>query len=258
MFQGFVSAIRTLTVLPVPGEEANHMSDSLPWFPLVGCLLGLILLCLAQIGRLFLESWAEGVAVVILVGSVFLTRGFHLDGLADFADGFAGGRDRLRTLVIMKDSDVGAFGAMLLVLVLLVKWVTLTLLVKNKDLYWIVDAYIISRATMVELATCLPYAREEGGTAGPFVDGAQPRHRLYTWLLSLSLLLIINGLAGVTLLMGGWIGCRLLGFWFDRRVGGVTGDLLGACSEIIETGVLFFCAAASHWLVGFTTWGILS
>ena len=257
MLRGLVSAIRTLSILPVPGREAERMSDALPWFPLVGGLLGVMLYGLAWVFSLVPGGWPEGAAGAVMVGSVFLTRGFHLDGLADWADGFGGAWDKERTLAIMKDSHVGAFGVVVLILVLLTMWVALSRLIAMGSFHWIVSAFIVSRTTMVELAVCLPYARAEGGTAGPFIDGAKTSHRVWALILSLALLFVFSGPAGVIILIGGWVVSRLLGFWFLRRVGGVTGDLLGACSELIETGVLFTCAAAGPWLAQFTIWRVV-
>ncbi len=257
MLQGFVSAIRTLSILPAPGREAERMSDALPWFPLVGCLLGVMLMGLARAFSLVPGGWSEGAAGAVLVGGVLLTRGFHLDGLADWADGFGGGRNREQILAIMKDSHVGAFGVMALVLVLLSKWVAFSHLIEMGSFHWIVSACIVSRTTLVELAVCLPYARPGSGTAKPFVDDARSYHRVWSLILALLLLLAVSGPAGAVVLTGGWIASRFLGFWFLRRVGGVTGDLLGACCELIETGLLLSCAAASHWLAQFTSWRVM-
>ena len=117
--------MRTLTVLPVPGRDAGNMASSLPWFPVVGLILGWILCGLAHaaqyvvdmVGPIFAPDtwypstpWHGGVAALLLIGGVVLTRGLHLDGLADWADGFWGGHDRDTVLRIMKDSHTGAFG----------------------------------------------------------------------------------------------------------------------------------------------------
>lgn len=257
MIQGFVSAIRTLSILPMPGRDAERMSDALPWFPLVGCLLGVIFWGLARTSGLVPGGWPEGAAGIVIIGSVLLTRGLHLDGLADWADGFGGGWERERTLAIMKDSHVGAFGVVALVLILLTRWVALSRLIETGSFHWIVSACIVSRTIMVELAVCFPYARAEGGTAGPFVDGARTSHRIGALFLSLALLLAFSGPAGVILLICGWVAVRLLGLWFLRRIAGVTGDLLGTCCEFVETGLLLSCGAAGPWMAQFTSWGVL-
>lgn len=256
MFQGLVTALRTLTVLPVPGRDARDLARALSWFPLVGCLLGLMLWGLALALDFATGGWPAGAAVMSVAGSAFLTRGFHLDGLADWADGFGGGRDKERTLAIMKDPHMGAFGVMALVLVLMAKWVACARLVETGLISWIVPAYIVSRAAVAELAVCLPYARAEGGTAGPFVDKALPVHRFEALASALLLVMIFKGLAGAVILFLGWVICRLFGLWFLKRVGGVTGDLLGACCELVETGGLIACAAGGNLLAQIVPHGV--
>lgn len=247
MLNGFTYAMRTLSALPVPGSEPTNTSDSLPWFPLSGAILGGLCYVLGYALHTF-GNWPEATGALVLIFSVLITRGFHLDGLADCADGFGAGWTPERRLAIMKDSHLGAFGVLALVLILLIKWVALTKLAASGLLFYIVTAYIVSRTTSAELSVCLPYARPEGGTAGACVSGAKPHHRV--WFLSCAILLclLLAGITGIVLLACGWGISRLLGIWFMRRVGGVTGDLLGTNSEIVETSLLLLCGFASSWL----------
>ena len=127
MMGGLSTAIRTLTILPAPGEPGGKMASSLPWFPLVGGAIGSILLGLMiLLEDLASGHWPGGAAAVVVVAGIILPGALHLDGLADWADGFGGGRDREKTLAIMKDSSTGAFGAVALISVLLLKWVALS------------------------------------------------------------------------------------------------------------------------------------
>jgi adenosylcobinamide-GDP ribazoletransferase len=251
--KGLVTALQTLTALPIPGRGAKKLSSSLSWFAVVGGLLG---------GVLYLPSllashpgfWHEGAAAVVLLASILLTRGLHLDGLADCADGFGGSRDRDKVLAIMKDSQVGAFGAMALIAVLLVKWVALSRLFACGLGVWIIAAYVTSRAIQAELAVCLPYARSEGGTGAPFVEDARGIHRAWALLTALLLLLIACGPTGAAALMLGWVIGRLFGLLCRRRVGGITGDLLGAASEIVETAILLAAAFGGRGLAPYSDW----
>jgi adenosylcobinamide-GDP ribazoletransferase len=241
MLRGLVTAIRTLTIFPVPGKDAEHLSASLPWFPVVGLLLGGMLYGIAVLpGFLFGTVWPEGMAVAIIACSVFITRGMHLDGLADCADGFGSRGDRAKFLAIMKDPHVGVFGVIAIVVTLLIKFAAITPIVAAGSPVVIAAAYIISRTMLAELAVVLPYARAEGGTAGPFVNGARQWHRIVALVSSVIFLCAISGLvAGFIVFAAAWSITRLFGWWCKRTVGGVTGDLLGACSEIVETMVLF-------------------
>jgi len=242
MLKGLITAIRTLTILPIPGKDAANFSASLYWFALIGALLGSILYGLARlIHYLSGDAWPQGAAVIILLAGIVLTRGLHLDGLADFADAFWGTHQREKTLAIMKDSFVGAFGIVALVILLLTKWMALVRLFESQQTVWIITSTIVSRSVMVELATVLPYPRETG-TAKSFVDNAGIRHRLINAVLAIIFVVLISNLLGLLVLFGGWLFSRIFGFWCAHRVGGITGDLLGACCEMTETLILFSLA----------------
>lgn len=254
MIRGFISAVRMLTMIPVPGQDAEKLSDALYWFPLVGLLLGGALWIAAVLFHLIMPTWILGSAgVIIVVGSV-LTLFLHLDGLADWADGFFGARERERTLHIMKDSCIGTFGVVALVLALLMKWLSVARLIEYDALQWLVSAYVISRTLQVDLAAALPYARMERGTAAPFVRDAHIRHRVVALVVAAGLVSVVSGPAGVLTLGFAWLIGRVLAIWFRCRIGGITGDLLGAASELIETGVLFAGAIVGESLGKWGLW----
>ncbi|MBW2709798.1 MAG: adenosylcobinamide-GDP ribazoletransferase, partial [Deltaproteobacteria bacterium] len=103
---------------------------------------------------------------------------------------------------------------------------------------WLVAAFIVSRVLMVDLSVRLPYARESG-TASQFVNGAKLQHWLLNFIPAAIILSLLLGWSGVLALAGGWVFSLLLGRMAKRRIGGVTGDLLGACCELSEVGILF-------------------
>ncbi|MFO7958020.1 MAG: adenosylcobinamide-GDP ribazoletransferase [Candidatus Brocadiia bacterium] len=255
MPRALVTALRTLTILPVAGREADDVAEALRWFPVVGLLLGLLLWGVASgVDALTPGGWSGGAAVAVVVAYALLTRGFHLDGLADWADGFWGGWDREGTLRIMKDSRTGAFGVVAVVCALLARWVAVTRLIESGGLLWLLAAAVTARAMAVELAVWLPYARPEGGTGGVFVNDARLSHYLWSvgsaWLILCATL----GPVGPVALGLGWLVVRLYGVWCRRRVGGVTGDLLGAGTEIVETTVLLVAAALASMAAPVTGW----
>lgn len=232
---GLITAIQTLSILPVRGKGCEEFAQSLPWFPVVGLLLGGLLTGLAVAGRMVQP---EAMAVVLLMASVLLTRGFHLDGVADCADGFGGGYTRVRVLDIMKDSSTGAFGAIALILVLLTKWIALTHMMQTGNFSILLIAYVGSRAFQVEQMVRLPYARQTG-TAASFVQGATSTHR-WTALATAGLIaFLLKGPVGIVYLSIAWGAAFLFGAYCKKRVGGITGDLLGATSELTETLILF-------------------
>ncbi|MFP6869109.1 MAG: adenosylcobinamide-GDP ribazoletransferase [Nitrospinota bacterium] len=258
MTWGLVTAFRTLTILPVPGRDAGEMASSLPWFPVVGGVLGSLFAALALVtNELSGGHWPGGAAAAALAGGIVLTRAIHLDGLADWADGFGGGGDRKKTLAIMKDSATGVFGVTAIVAVLLIKWVSLARLVSAGAFVWIIAAAIISRGMQVEWAAWLSYARPEGGTAASFVNGARPSHRWGALLGALVLLLLFCGPAGGLALAGGWLAAKGYGLWCRRRLGGITGDLLGAGSELVEALILTAAAMAGRELAKLSDWSVL-
>lgn len=242
--RGLITALRTLTALPFPGREAAQLGTSLPWFPIVGLLLGAALAAAGlAVDTLAPGGWPGGAALVVVVAYVLITGALHLDGIGDWADGTAGGFDRERTLAIMKDSHVGAFGVIAVALTLLARWVALVRLLDHGTLVWIVVAAIVARAVAVDLAVRLPYARPEPGTASPFVDGGRPLHRLAAWGTATVLVLALAGPAGLGALALGGLLAAALGWRWRRRIGGITGDLLGAAIELTELAVLWTAAA---------------
>ena len=245
--RGLTTALRTLTALPVQGQEADAPSAALPWFPAVGFVLATLIYTIIIIVRwVGGEAWAGAPAIAALVAQAALTGGLHLDGLADWADGFWGGRDRDHTLAIMKDSRIGAFGAMALILVLLGKWACIARLVEHDAITWLFAAMMIARAAQVYLAVALPYGRPEGGKAATFVEGADERSMWIALGSALVASLVLGlGWGVVAAFLIALAAAKGFSVWCRRRVGGITGDLLGAANELIELLVLLLGAAWS-------------
>lgn len=253
---GLVTALRTLTRLPVPGREAEHLGAALPWFPVVGALVGALTVGAGELvlrGHASLEAvvqgrgtaWPGAAAFCMLVTGVLVTGALHLDGLADSADGLGGGRNRERALAIMKDSRTGAFGVLALVLVLLGKFAAYGRLLETGHLVWIIAACILARAAQVFLAASQPYARETG-TAGAFVRQANWRHAAGAGVGAVALVTAVCGF-GLAVPVMAALACGVSaawGMWCRKRLGGVTGDTLGAGSELVELAVLF----AAGWM----------
>ena len=246
-----VTAIRTLTRLPVPGTDSGDLASALPFFPAVGTLLGVMVA-----GSMWGLGWAEwplGAGVIGMTAVVWLTRGLHVDGLADLADAMGAGLTRERRLEVMKDPHIGAFGVMAVVTDLLLKAVALARLAAFHQWALVIIAFIASRTVMVYLAVSLPYARPEGGKAGGFVDQARPLHFLLALLVSLACCATTACLdhtgnacrTGALLLAQGLTMAILILLWMKHHFGGITGDLLGASNEVVETGLLMFAALIS-------------
>ena len=239
---GLASAFRTMTIFPFPGNESDSPATALYWFVPVALVLGScvfgIAWLLAPVGAPFLTG-----ALVVAVLTI-LTRAFHLDGLADMADGFGGGWTRERVLEIMKDSHVGAFGVITLCLTLAVKVEAVAYLCGSGDIGFLVLVPLFSRLLVVLQAVANPYARPEGGTAGRLVAEASWRHLLASLLWTGALLAVFGFMPWnvVAIVLGTGLAVTMyIAVVGRRRIGGVTGDLLGATVELSET--LMFVAA---------------
>lgn len=235
--EGFRLALAFLTRLPVPHVDgAGGMGRALPAFPLVGAFIGLLLL---GAGALF-QVWEPGVhAALLLVLWVVLTGGLHLDGLADSADGWAGGPDRERMLAIMRDPRSGAIGVVAVVLLLLTKWAALA-----EPVPWqaLILAPLAGRLAAAWLLYTTPYARVEG--LGSAFIGDIPSGELRAMaLLGLLLFPILAGGQGLVIALAGSGFFYLYRRFLLRRLGGTTGDTAGALVELTELVVLLGFAA---------------
>jgi adenosylcobinamide-GDP ribazoletransferase len=241
-----ILALRFLTVVPVPGREAEGpaaLGRAAWWFPVVGLLLGVFL---ALAGGLAGAAWPPAVAaaVVVTVWKV-ASGGIHLDGLADSLDGLAG-RDAARRLTIMRDSRIGVFGAAGLALHLLLAITALASLSAPLRVRVLLLTPVVGRVAPLLAGAWLRPATPGRGLGASFAAGlsrwAGPAHvaaagGLAAWLL---------GAAGVGIAAAGWAGALLVAALAARRLGGVTGDVLGAVVELAELSTLLAAAAAAH------------
>jgi adenosylcobinamide-GDP ribazoletransferase len=232
-------ALTFLTIFPWPrfGEvTSGDLARSLFWFPWVGAMLGLVYWGAgAGLGHYFPASAS---AALLLTLTVFLTRGLHLDGLADTVDGLGGGGTPEARLAIMKDSRLGAFGAVSLVLMLLLKYSFFLVLLDRGLARDLVLFPIISRWGIVLLAGLAPYARPGGGLGQAMTEGATPQLLAGATISALVLCFLAAGFSGPICLALGALVVWGLSRYFRRRLGGITGDVYGAVTEILETLVL--------------------
>ncbi len=237
-------AFSLLSRLPVSlsPETAAARSAKAVWaYPLVGGLLALIAgvigLGLSTIGI------ADGpVCVVVLILLALLTGGLHEDGLADTADGLFGGRSKEHALEIMRDSRVGAYGVTALILILLLRWSSMSdLLNLGAFLPVLITAHMISRAVMACAMSLLPPARSDGLSV---LTGAPP---LSAAGLGLAISCVVGffclGITVFALLLASALLAASLLWQAKRRLGGQTGDILGATQLISEVTILALATA---------------
>jgi adenosylcobinamide-GDP ribazoletransferase len=176
--------------------------------------------------------------MLLVAAGVLLTGGLHLDGLADWADALGASRDREVRLAVMKDPRVGSFGVIALFLMIAAKWTALERILEAGSAAYIPLALIAPRWLMAELSCKLPSARAGIGTAAPFILGATRGRRITAGGLGLGLCLPW-GLIGAGFFGLAWAAGLIWSGHCRRGFGGITGDLLGACGEIVEVVLLF-------------------
>lgn len=234
----FFAAIKFITVLPGGRGDEFEPTRMIPYFPLVGLVLGALISgfdwAAAHLWERPLVSLLDVVLLVILTGA------FHIDGLGDTADGFFSHRSRERKLEIMKDSRVGVMGLVVVVATLAIKGAALSELGGQRHwLIFLVPGY--ARAGMLFAMRWLPYGRPEGGTGKAFFEKSVnlKDFRGLAVLVALSLWL---GLSAFPLILG-WVICVAALVWFyRRRMGCVTGDMLGAMVETTEAALFLILA----------------
>lgn len=246
-------AIQFLTRLPTPSLkdwQDRWLQDSTRYFPLTGLLVGVLTAGVFWLLSCLFNPWVAAIGSTAF--SVRLTGAFHEDGLADTCDGLGGGLTRERALMIMKDSRLGTYGTLGLVLTLLLKTALLASLPLATALVSLVLAHGFSRLAAILLLTCLPYAGDpKHAKAKPLASSLQPGQAAYALLTLLPLLLLVLWLEpGVSLqLLPAFALLLLISFYLarllQRRLGGFTGDGLGATQQLAE--LAFYLGMAITW-----------
>ncbi|MEM9601485.1 MAG: adenosylcobinamide-GDP ribazoletransferase [Pseudomonadota bacterium] len=231
----YFTAQTFLTRLPAPrwvGFSAEWVPPSVAWFPLVGAVVGAFG---AGVFWLMVDQTHPTVAAVAAVlVTVLVTGAIHEDGLADTADGIGGGRDREHSLEIMRDSRVGSYGVVALVLALSLRIALLAALGGGAAPVALVLAHSLARASVLPLMTTLPYLRDQGA-GSPFMAPHAPSTLAVFAALTLLIAALFDGL--VPLLVAAAVSVAAWGY-FRQRLGGITGDGFGAVVVVVEVAVL--------------------
>ena len=238
----FALAWGLLTVLPLPfspkGSTAS-LGRSSAYYPLVGLILGVFLAGASWI----LYRWLPaGVAAALLLALwVGLTGMLHLDGFMDSCDGLLPPRERERRLEIMKDSRVGAFGVVAVVLLLLLKFNALAALPTPNRLPALITAPVLARWAMTWVMARYPLART-GGMGVLFRAGLGWRQVVIASGVALLVALALLNWLGLVMLVATWLVAMLIAGLAMARIGGLTGDVYGAICEIVEVVLLVMVA----------------
>jgi adenosylcobinamide-GDP ribazoletransferase len=233
----FLAAVMFLTRLPVGRFHEfreEEVASSTIYFPIVGALVGLA----GGLALLMSAALPSFLAVLIsMLVTICLTGALHEDGLADSADGLIGGQDPQRRLEIMKDSRIGAYGALALWFSLTAKLILVQSLLAAGLVTAIsasVIAHCLGRAATVALLTCLPYARIEYSKSSHFRNKVTFRQLAPVLVFAIVLSLLLLGLQGVFCLTAAFAVTFVCGLYFKDKIGGITGDCLGAANQLVE------------------------
>ncbi len=246
----FFTALQFFTRLPIPrwvGFDPAWLNQASRYFPLVGVVVALITGAVYALAACFLPA---PVAVVLSTAAgIYATGAFHEDGFADMCDGFGGGMTPERVLEIMKDSRIGAYGAIGTLCMLALKLATLSMLPPYAAIGALLIAHPLSRLMATSLIWRLDYARAEG-KAKPLAQKMSGTEFLIAALTVMPPALLVITLRWLpqAALLSGVIACAIATWWLARlcvrRIGGYTGDCLGAVQQVSEA-VFYLCALAS-------------
>jgi adenosylcobinamide-GDP ribazoletransferase len=236
--RAFFAAAQFLTRIPTPNLnlQARDLDRANYFYPVIGLGLGAFLAALnfALASRVPLTARLA----VLFTLYVILTGGLHLDGLADTADGLFGGRTSERRLEIMRDSRIGTFGVLALFCVLGLQF-TAALNLRDSDLRNVLLlAPGWSRASLV-MASAISRPARQDGLGSSFISLVRPHHGVFVFLMMASVAAVLNpGMA-----IWSCIVCAscvyLLAIYFRSRIGGQTGDTLGATGQIVEAAIFW-------------------
>ncbi len=232
-----VESLRFFTRLPLgyAPHDAGLLARSHPCFPVVGAVVGVILLTTFHLVEPLLGRPLA--VLVMLAGGWVLTGGFHEDGFADVCDGIWGGFTPQRRLEIMKDSRVGTFGSLGLIWLVAMKATVLGELDPGLLGPAVFIGHVVARASSVLMLAVFPTARSDGGgRSSLFVGPPTWSGGVATVVVTLLLTLWLpGGLVAPAVATGVSLLC---GLWFVRTLGGINGDTLGATNQLSELAVM--------------------
>lgn len=235
------AALSLLTRFPVTSQEKfQHHRGAWAW-PVIGAGLGALAGILAAVSLAVTESPSIA-AIVGLASLAVMTGCLHEDGWADSMDGLWGGSNIERRIKIMRDSHIGAYGATALVVILISKFAMISAIVASINpiiVFAVVGA--LSRAMMLLAIHIFPLARHEGLAA----TCGKPTREVTLWGGTLAILfsvLMLGWQAAIVIVLMGIVG-TLFGFWVKQKIGGHTGDTLGATQQVAELAGLLMLAA---------------
>ncbi|MDD5429069.1 MAG: adenosylcobinamide-GDP ribazoletransferase [Candidatus Omnitrophica bacterium] len=247
--KNFLTALQFLTIAPVRLKNVSDgdLGRCVAYFPVVGLVLGLVLAGTAELlSRGGLEPLVSSIIITVIL--IILTGGMHLDGLSDASDALFSGKGRDEMLRIMRDPHVGAMGVLAIIAVLFLKIAFLSAISIETMPGALIVMCVLSRWSMAISVCSFPYARQEG-KAKAFISGGSIKIFIAATLLTAVIVFLISKKAGVVLFAAAAAFAYLLNLAINKKIGGITGDTIGAVNEMSEVFVLF-CVAVLERIYG--------
>lgn len=258
-----------MTIVPTGGrwsKKEPEIKYVAFWFPIIGLLIGIALTFFYfPLIRFFPHLVADAIILIIYI---IITGGFHLDGFADSCDGLFGGNTRERKLEIMRDSQIGSYGTLCLICTVGLKYLCLasidpktvaelSFIARPNDLHSMNSIYLyacekgkvlffmcaIGRLCQLLAAALSSYAREGSGTGLIIIGNIKLRHVLFSSFIPGILIFLFCGIKGIFIFLLALIVTVLLTSYVKKKIGGMTGDTLGAVNEVAELTVLLLFLA---------------
>lgn len=241
----FFVGIMFLTRLPVPAglrHVEGRLARSSRYFPLVGALIGALTAMVFYVTRGMLDLPAAVAAGLTIATGLILTGALHEDGLADCADGLGGGTTREHALEIMQDSRIGTYGSAALIMSIGLRWAALASLDASQGLIALVVCHTVSRAMIPPVLVSAHYARTRG-LASSVAEGVSGFEAGFAILLAFAVAMIAGPVSGIAAFAAAVIAGGLMLSLLIARLGGYTGDGLGAIQQVAEISILIVLAS---------------
>ncbi len=235
MIKKYLSAISFLTVLPVSESFSKKFKNSTSFFPLVGLFIGGVLILVNFSGSFLFPKLV--VNLMIITSLAIITGGVHLDGLADTLDGFYAGKNKDDTLRIMDDAHLGAMGVIGIFCVLGTKFVALHS-IPEKILYQSLLLFPVLSKWALVFACVTSRPSKNEGLGKIFVDTTKKRDFFIATIITLLISIVLFKSKGIIILAAVLLITYLFSRFIIKKIGGLTGDTLGALNEISEAFVL--------------------
>jgi adenosylcobinamide-GDP ribazoletransferase len=246
MIKNFINAVEFLTIFTVSRKHdvtEGDLAKSMVYFPMVGFLIGVILNYSDKALAWIVPPTIANALLLIML--VLITRALHIDGLADTLDGIMGGHDRVSRLEIMKDSRLGTAGALGIVLLLLVKYLCFNNLFDNDKASALLTAPMLGRWSQILMVFGANYGREEGiGSA--FIGHLRGSGMIAASAVAVGLAIFVSGIWATILIASVALFTMVCRWYLVRKLGGVTGDAIGAVSELNEALTLLLFVILSN------------